>query len=432
MYMQEEKEIELRTEEVNELLTATPRWIVRWGVTIIFSIFLLALTLSFFIRYPDTLPATAVITTLNPPVTLVAVTSGSISQLKTKNNVPVKKGDVLMVIGNTANYQTILAIDSLLGHIASGSQSNNPISIPGGSELPETGELTPAFITFLNSYNDYKLFMEVNPQLQEIRIIDKELEGYQQLQEKYQSQENIYREEFSLIENDYNRYSSLLTEQSIAIKEFEDKKRDFLTAKRNYETMKITTINNRILINDLEKSKLQLQMQAYREKEHHRQELDQSAKSLKALVEGWEHTYLLKAPIDGTVSLFSFWTVNQNIRQGDEVLSIVPSEKQEVIARLSMPVQNSGKLRQGQTVNIRLNNYQFREYGMLKGTIKAISQMPKNDTYSIEVSLPGKLITTYHRQLDYKEDMHGTADVITEDLSVSDRIFNQFRKIISR
>lgn len=430
--MPAEKEIELRSEEVNELLTATPRWIIRWGISIIFAIMLLALTLSFFIRYPDTLPASALITTINPPVTLIAKTSGKINTLKAKNGQFVKKGDVLLVIDNTADYHTVLMIDSILDHLTPGSESGISLAGLAGKDWNETGGLTPAFLLFLKSCTDYQLFIDVNPQLQEIEIINKELEEYRQLQEKYQTQESIYKEEFSLVEKDFNRYSSLFSEQSIAIKEFEDKKREYLSAKRNYENVKISAINNKLMINNLEKSRLQLQMQAYREKESHLQDLNQSTRSLKAQIESWEQTYLLKAPIDGTVSLFSFWAKDQNIKQGDEVLSIVPIEKQEVIARLSMPVQNSGKLKEGQTVNIRLNNYQFQEYGMLKGIIKTISQMPKDNKYSIEVELPEKLNTTYHRQLDYKENMQGTADVITAELSVFDRVFQQLRKIMNR
>ncbi|MCE9540549.1 MAG: HlyD family secretion protein, partial [Bacteroidetes bacterium] len=155
-------------------------------------------------------------------------------------------------------------------------------------------------------------------------------------------------------------------------------------------------------------------------------------KSLKSQIETWEQTYLIKAPIDGNISLFNFWTKNQNIKQGDEVLSIVPTEKQEVIAKLTLPVQNSGKLKRGQVVNIKLNNYQFQEYGMLKGYVKNISLMPQNENYSVEVTLPNKLTTTYHKQLDYKEEMQGTADVITDELSVFDRVFYQFRKILKK
>ena len=103
-----------------------------------------------------------------------------------------------------------------------------------------------------------------------------------------------------------------------------------------------------------------------------------------------------------------------------------------MIAKLFLPVQNSGKLQIGQTVNIKLNNYLYQEYGMLKGNVKSISVMPQKETYAIEVSLPNNLTTSYNKHLEYKEEMQGSADIITQELSVFDRVFYQFRKLLKK
>ena len=34
-------------------------------------------------------------------------------------------------------------------------------------------------------------------------------------------------------------------------------------------------------------------------------------------------------------------------------------------ARLQFPIQNSGKIKEGQQVNIKLQNYPYQEFGML-------------------------------------------------------------------
>lgn len=429
--MAEEKELEVKTEDVNELLTAVPKWLVRWGITMIFIIMVMALALSFFIKYPDTLSAKTIITTKNPPVTLVAKASGKIVELTVTNNKLVKKGDVLLILENSSNYKDISRVRLLLDSIQQKLKSKLLPGIIYYDSL-QMGELTPDFLAFLKSLNDYKLQLKTNPQGKEIEIINKELEGYGVLQGKYQNQENIYKEEFSLIDKDFNRYNTLFQSQSISAKEFEDKKRDYLASKRNYESIKITNINNELTINNLEKNKLQLQMQAYQELDKFEQALNQSIQSLKSKIENWEQTYLLKSPIDGTISLFNFWIKNQNIKEGEDVLSIVPAEKQEVIAKLILPVQNSGKLKMGQFVNIKLENYPYQEYGMLEGSVKSISLMPKNQNYAIEVSLSNSLTTSYHKKLEYKQEMQGSADIITEDLSVFDRVFYQFRKMLKK
>ncbi|HSH66552.1 MAG TPA: HlyD family efflux transporter periplasmic adaptor subunit [Bacteroidia bacterium] len=430
--MTEEKEIEIKTDEVNELLSAVPKWIIRWGVTIIFGIMLLVLVFSFFIKYPETLPASITITTTNPPITLISKAGGKIILLPVKNNQHVKQGDVLMVLENPANYKHVLSVYALLDTFQTNLKLKKNIPEIVYFDTLQLGDISTPFLQFLKSYNSYKLFSETNPQQKEISIINKELETYNLLLTKYQLQETISKQEFELMEKDFNRYNTLFKNGSISSKEFEDKSRDYLAAKKNYENIKINNLNNKITVNNLEKNKLQLQLLAVQEGEKYIQELNESIQRLKVQLETWEQTYLIIAPFDGIVSLFNYWNVNQAIKQGDEVLSLVPSEKQEVIGKLMLPLQNSGKLKTGQTVNIKLNNYPYQEYGMLKGQVRNISVIPQKQNYAIEVALPDQLTTTYKKKLEYKEEMQGSAEIVTEELSLFNRIFYQFRKLLKK
>jgi multidrug resistance efflux pump len=430
--MTEEKEIEIKTEEVNELLSAVPKWIIRWGVSIIFGIMLLVLLISLFIKYPDTLPASVTITTTNPPITLVAKTSGKIILLPVKNNQAVKQNEVLMVIENPANYKHVRAVAALLDTFQTNLKLKRSIPEMVFYDSLQLGDISTPFLHFLKSYNSYKLFSETNPQQKEIAIINKELETYSVLFTKYQMQENLSKQEFDLMEKDFNRYNALYQNGSISSKEYEDKNRDYLVAKKSYEHIKISNLNNKITINNLEKNKLQLQLLAIQESEKYIQELNESIQHLKLQIDTWQQTYLFVAPFNGIVSLFNYWNVNQAIRQGDEVLSIVPAEKQEVIGKLILPLQNSGKLKTGQEVIIRLNNYPYQEYGMLKGSVKNISVIPQKQNYAVEVILPDQLHTTYNKKLEYKEEMQGTAEIITEELTLFNRIFYQFRKLMKK
>jgi multidrug resistance efflux pump len=430
--MAEEPQIEIKTDEVNELLTAVPKWIIRWGVTIIFGIMLSTLILTFFIKYPETLPASITITTTNPPITLVAKTSGKIILLPVKNNQLVKATTVLMVLENPANYKHVLSVSALLDTFQTNLKLKKNIPEMVFFDSLQLGDISTPFLQFLKSYNAYKLFTETNPQQKEISIINNELETYSVLYAKYQVQENLSKQEFDLAEKDFNRFNSLFQNGSISSKEFEDKNRDYILAKKNYESIKINNLNNKITINNLEKNKLQLQLLAVQESEKYIQELNESIQRLRLQIDTWRQTYLIIAPFNGIVSLFNYWNVNQAIAQGDEVLSIVPAEKQEVIGKLILPLQNSGKLKTGQTVNIKLNNYPYQEYGMLKGVVKNISVIPQKQNYSVEVALPEQLTTTYQKKLEYKEEMQGSAEIVTEELTLFKRIFYQFRKLVKK
>ena len=127
-----------------------------------------------------------------------------------------------------------------------------------------------------------------------------------------------------------------------------------------------------------------------------------------------------------------FRSVNQNIKTGDELFSVIPTLKQQFIGKCTLPTINTGKLSIGQNVNIKLDNYPYNENGMLQGCVTNISEVPNKDTYAIDVDLKNGLTTSYHKKLVYKEEMKGKADIITTNLSVMDRIFFNFKKLVDR
>ena len=84
-------------------------------------------------------------------------------------------------------------------------------------------------------------------------------------------------------------------------------------------------------------------------------------------------------------------------------------------------------------VSIKLQNYPDYEFGVLKGTVHHISEISTKDGfYTIDVSLPEKLRTSYNKEIAFKQEMRGTADIITEDLRLMQRFFYQFNKIMKR
>ena len=93
---------EVRSEEVQEIVNRVPSWIVRWGTMLIFVVFLVSLTISWFVKYPDVLKAEVVITTTPVPVNLVARVDGRLKLLKIDKET-VKAGDAIAFIDGNVN-----------------------------------------------------------------------------------------------------------------------------------------------------------------------------------------------------------------------------------------------------------------------------------------------------------------------------------------
>ena len=45
--------IELRSEEVQEILEKVPHWMIRWGNVLFLALIVLLLVISWFVKYPD-------------------------------------------------------------------------------------------------------------------------------------------------------------------------------------------------------------------------------------------------------------------------------------------------------------------------------------------------------------------------------------------
>ena len=63
MKKKDEKDIELRCEEVQEILTRPPHALIRWGITIFFGVLALLFIGGCFFKYPDIVSAEITITT---------------------------------------------------------------------------------------------------------------------------------------------------------------------------------------------------------------------------------------------------------------------------------------------------------------------------------------------------------------------------------
>ena len=159
----------------------------------------------------------------------------------------------------------------------------------------------------------------------------------------------------------------------------------------------------------------------------------QSYNQLKKAISDWELAYVLRASIPGEVSYLQIWKENQTITTGDNVFTVIPDSKSRYIGKVKARTTNSGKLRINQNVNIRLLNYPDREFGIVKGKVKSISLTPDKEGFLlIDVSLPKGLETSYKKKIIFQQEMSGTADIITEDLRLLERLLYQFRDIFKR
>lgn len=416
------------SDPVNEILGNPPARILRWGTTVMFSVFVLLVFFSWLIRYPDTIPSPVTITTYNPPITLVSKVTGNIKHLYLREKETVVAGQLIAVMETTASISEIELLNNTIDTIKSPALLHSDL-LPMLSEL---GELQVYYSSFmknlsdLNNYNKNDLFggriVSLNLEISRIKdYIDRLI-----------VKERLVYENEKLELGKYQRDSVLHQSKSIADIDLERSRQALL--RTSIELQQVRLDHSQKSIELAEKMQILQDFKISRDEEEDKliSILNESFMNLKAQTRIWENTYLLKSPIDGTVTFTRFWNVNQSVVKDEDVLSIIPLEPGEFIGRITLKMQRSGKVKTGQIVNLKLHSFPYLEYGMVRGVVKSKSLVPSGDSYTIEISLPDGLTTTYGIKLEFTQNMQGTAEVITDNLRLLQKIVNPFRYLISR
>ncbi|MET0759860.1 MAG: HlyD family secretion protein, partial [Flavobacterium sp.] len=152
---------ELRSEEVQDILTRVPHWMIRWGTVLIFGIILMLLFVSWFVRYPDVIATQVVITTNIPPEKLVAKTSGRIEAILITDKIKVAAYTPLAVIENPANYKDVFLLKSIIDTININAKNNDfPFELLKNKQL---GDIESAFSVFQKDYTANELNQDLHP-----------------------------------------------------------------------------------------------------------------------------------------------------------------------------------------------------------------------------------------------------------------------------
>jgi multidrug resistance efflux pump len=418
----------LYSEPVREIMGRPPRKILRWGSSVIFLVFVLFLVFAWLIRYPDTIPAPVEITTTNPPVTLSTKVTGHIRSFFVTEREEIKAGTLIAIMETTASLEEIKSLESAIDTIKDPENTGLNI-LPAFSEL---GELQAVYATFLKNLSDLNNYTRNDFYGSKIASLTEEIGSIEDYIRRLIVKERLFSENLVLEKKKFERDSSLFTGKVIPESELERSRQAYIRV--NIELQQARLDHSAKAIELAEKRQL---LQDYRitrteDKDKLASALNESFLNLKAQVNLWKNNYLLISPIDGTVSFTKFWSSNQSVVKDEPVVTIVPLVPGSYLGRISLKMQRSGKVHAGLPVNIKLSGYPYLEYGIVRGKVKSKSLVPSGDAYIIDIELPEGLTTFYGKRLDFNQNMQGTAEIITENVRLLQKIVNPFRYMISK
>ena len=424
------QEIELRSEEFNEVLSTVPAWIIRWGITMTACVVLMLLVGSAVFKYPDIISSTVTLTGTTPVSAVVARSSGKLQELYVENNQKVKANALLAVIENPAKTEDIIRLKELLQQ----AESNlDTIALVPSGQL-QLGSLQSLYSSFYLSMSEYRQFRELAYHLKKVDLVKVRIVKNEVYYTNMLKQKELSVAQAKIAHQQYARDSLLGVKGLVSKEAVEESYSRYLQSSLSAENMDRSLENLQIQLAQMKESLYDTEYQYLDQRNKLETQLRSLINQLRAEIDAWEINYALITPVDGEITLTQYWTNNQNVTAGNIVFNIVPTNQGEIIGKALLPTERSGKVRKGQKVNIRFSNYPDKEFGIVKGTVKNISLIPVVDgqnvkSYMVDIQLPNGLRTSYDKELPFLPE--GQADIITEDISLLERFLMPIRKVIT-
>ncbi len=412
----------LEERPMDAIVGREPSWIVRSGIALISIVFAVLLILTWFIRYPDTVHSKIIITTSLPPAEIVSKVNGQILELYVKNNQPVHEGQALLLIESSVNYHKLQVLEIALKKIESSLKGSVIIDFEFSVlDIDQLGQLQPTLNQLVVDMK--KLSLNLSSEQLRMRVNNKESlsEQYRLLQQQLAKKKVTWEKKLILEKNLLEKKRELFAKGVVTSSDVLPVENRFLDKQLAVEDINIQIKLYEVRLRELSQTLTDFKIQRMERLQQLKASVFSSYFALTSEISLWKQRYLIRSPMNGSVSFSQFWSANQYVKQGDVVLAVANHTK-EIIGKIQINPIGAGKIETGQRVDIELASFPAVEYGQLVGKVKSISLVPGKQGYLVDVSLPEKLMTTYGKQLPFSPNLIGNAKVLTSEK----RLFERF------
>jgi HlyD family secretion protein len=413
--------------DVREFMSRPPHWLLRSGTTVLAAVLGLLLILSIVIKYPDTIVARVTVTGTQPVMEVVARQSGHLETLRVKEGQRVKRGEILALMQGAARPAAVLSLAEKLRQLQSAlatEKATLDVTFEPGAEL---GQLQEQYADFLNAFHSFQSKLKDDYAEKASELLQTQVEAKKKQIASLREQAEMMRKEMELGREKIARLKSLHQNQSISTAELQEQEVAQLEQMRAEAAGQRTLSEAEVEASKAEKELRDLQHDRAEGLRTSREDLRARLNKLIGAIELWEADYVFRAPGDGKVAFYDFWSDQQFVTAGKQVFLIVP-ETTQLIGRMSVSQGGSGKIKPGQPVYIRFDDFPYKEFGIVSGKVQSISQVARQGANLVLVDIPYPLTTSFKKQLLFKQDMVGEGRIVTEDIRLLGRILYEIRR----
>lgn len=411
-----------RSEEVQDIIERMPtRWCA-WVALIVSILMSMLIGLSFLIRYPDTVDGEVSITGANAPLRLVSRSNGRLHLLKEPNQT-ISQNATIAYIESGASYNDVQLLKAYL--------ERSPKTLPSNLKL---GELGGSYNSYLIAVEHWERLMKSDRYKTMRKSIEAQIESNKDVVQQLSNSLGFKEKVLYNLQKAMERDSILASKKVISKSELEQTQNSLLTqgeaeaSLRNSQLMKQAEIKT----SQIEIARSHIEEDEQLEAAY----IDMMAKRnlLQTELRLWEEKYVIKAPTNGKLDYLGFWRENLMVKEGVELFTILPQHG-EIMGEAYIPAIGAGKVKVGQLVNVKLNDYPYDEFGLLCGKVVSISPLMNKvqmnnavvETYLVRIAFPQGATTNFDHKLSLNFESKGTAEIVTKPKRLIERLFDNLK-----
>ena len=427
--MEEHERIELRSDDVQEIIGTPPRMIVRWGTLVVTGAVFVMVALSFWVQYPDKVRGRVTITSKIAAVRVNAQKSDLISKIHVEDGDKVKEGDLLVEMQSAANFEDVEELEEFTKDLNNADQSELLEFLSSDFRQLEIGTLQPLYAEMQTNFDKFQFYEQNKAAAKEITQVKRQIQNINSGIRIQKRKLKDAKATQKLEEIKYERLRNLRNSNDIAPQKVEDQEKIWIAARTRVKEIE-DEINSRLLqISGLNKNIGSVESTDSETNNENYINLRSSINNLIGAIDRWNEENLLIAAMNGKVSMVQNWSEKQYIEQGKEIMAILPEDLEDnYFTQLFIPIRGSGRIEVCQRVLLKLDNYPYREFGQLEGVVIEPPGLQREEGLPVKIKLINGLITQSKKVLKLEQELRGEGAIITENRSVFVRIFENVIK----
>lgn len=418
-----------RSEMVQEIVSNKPGFLIRYGTVFFLFTIILLVAACWFIQYPDIVSANAKLTSINAPKEIVTKASGKLVKLFAKENEQANTGDILGYMESTASHEELIRLSKNIDTAAVLFNRNNLFDALSflQNDYIDLGELQINYQSFSATLQNFKNYLSNGFYLRKRSMLVNDLSFLQKMHTNLLQQKGLNTEDLALQQKTFDANESLKNDKVISALDYRNETSKLINKKLTLPQISSAIISNEAQQNEKLKEIAELENVIAQQKSI----FNQSLNTFKSQVDDWKQKHLLTAPISGKIAFATFLQENQQL-QNNQIICFINPGNSQYYAEIYIPQTNFGKVKTGQDVLLKFPAYPFQEYGSVKGKIDFISNISTDSGYLAKVILPQGLNTNYNRQVQFRDGLLAQGEIITKDMRLLQRFYQNIIKQVKK